>query len=79
MCIPTPLYGDVHKMRMDIVNNVMPDIFKEIQSEVKLPDSQLVNLHRALGGESLTKPFWFIDKSHCTDEGYKAVAQAIFT
>jgi hypothetical protein len=61
-------------MQMDIVNGPEQLILKEIKSEMKLPDSQFIDLYKGLGGEGLTKGFLFMDKAHCNDDGYHVIA-----
>ena len=39
ICMPTPLYGDVHTMHKNIVNGPIQKIMKEIKNEMHIPDS----------------------------------------
>ena len=46
---------------------------------MEIPDSQYIDLYDALGGLRLNKSSLFMDKAHCNDDGYRVIAEEVFT
>ena len=84
--IPPPLYRNGSAIRMDIVNDVLPEIIPKISEAT---DTHLINVYDALGGKNFEKPSDYFtpgkpnkwhsgnDGIHPNDLGYIHIASAI--
>lgn len=81
--VPPPVYKDgFGKVNITLTNRVLPKVIPPIAKECGLQDSQIINLHEAMGGEKLSKPFFYCSGRHCDgyhpiDEGQDMMAQTI--
>lgn len=47
----------------------------KLAKEEGLKDNQIINFYELMGGDSLSKPEWFPDGSHCNDTGYTFIGK----
>lgn len=70
--IPPPVYKDgFGSVNITLTNVIMPKLIRPLAKECGLEDNQVVDLHTAMGGEGLTKPYLYCTGQHC--DGYHPV------
>ena len=84
ICIPPPLYREVFKMNMHVINYELPQLIPQIAKETS---AKLIDVFNSMGGEKLTKKHLFINENiplkwpndgcHPNDLGYKIMAKTI--
>ena len=81
--VPPPVYKDgFGKVNTTLTNRILPKLIPPIAKECGLEDGQVINLFEVMGGEKLTKPFYYCSGRHCDgyhpiDEGQDVMAQTI--
>lgn len=81
--IPPPVYKDgFGKVNITVTNTILPELIRPLSKECGLTDGQVINLHDAMGGSSLSAPYFYCDGRHCdgyhpTDPGQVQMAQTI--
>ena len=81
--VPPPVYKDgFNAVNTTLANKVIPKLIPPIAKQCGLEDSQIINLFEVMGGEQLSKPFYYCSINHCDgyhpiDEGQDIMAQTI--
>lgn len=76
--VPPPVYPDKmwsHLFDATIINKVLPRLVPSVAANLGFG---VVDIFTALGGAGLTRPSLSFDGVHCSPEGYKVMAEAVY-
>ena len=77
--IPPPIYKDgVFTSNQNLVNNIYPDLIRQICSLSGIKNDRIIDMFSIMGGKDLSMSHLFIDGYHPNSDGYKHMAKHLF-